>query len=199
MERDTASRRPSRNDVHRRTRLGLDVTRSVIPTVPKAWRDSHRNLIETSGCRHRRWKIAAHADPCCRAYTGNSPDSIRILSIDGGGVRGIVPAVVLGEIQRRTGRHPSELFDVIAGTSTGSLLAMSMCIPGPDGRPRYQASLAADAYEEFAPKIFPRERWMEVRGLVREKYSAAGLEKALHDPRRHAILRRAGPHARSDL
>jgi patatin-like phospholipase/acyl hydrolase len=108
-------------------------------------------------------------------------DSIRILTIDGGGVRGIIPAVVLGEIERRTGRHPSELFDVIAGTSTGSLLAMSMVISGENGRPKYQAASSADAYEAFAPKIFPRERWLQIRGLVHEKYSAAGLEAALQE------------------
>jgi patatin-like phospholipase/acyl hydrolase len=110
-----------------------------------------------------------------------APDSVRILTIDGGGVRGIIPAVVLGEFEKRTGHHPSELFDVIAGTSTGSLLAVSMTVPGADGRPRYQASSSADAYEEFAPKIFPREHWVQIRGLVREKYSAVGLETALRD------------------
>jgi patatin-like phospholipase/acyl hydrolase len=110
-----------------------------------------------------------------------APDSVRILTIDGGGVRGIIPAVVLGEMERRTGHHPSELFDVIAGTSTGSLLAMSMVIAGEDGRPKYQAASSADAYEAFAPKIFPRERWLQIRGLVHEKYSAAGLEAALQD------------------
>ena len=96
-------------------------------------------------------------------------------------MRGIIPAIVLGEIERRTGHHPSDLFDVIAGTSTGSLLAMSMVVPGADGRPRYQASSSADSYEQFAPRIFPRERWLQIRGLVREKYSAVGLEEALED------------------
>jgi patatin-like phospholipase/acyl hydrolase len=110
-----------------------------------------------------------------------APDSIRILTIDGGGVRGIIPAVVLGELERRAGRHPSELFDVIAGTSTGSLLATSMIIPGKDGRPRYRAATSADAYESFAPKIFPRERWLQIRGLVHEKYSAVGLDAALRE------------------
>jgi patatin-like phospholipase/acyl hydrolase len=113
--------------------------------------------------------------------TQPAPDSIRILTIDGGGVRGIIPAVVLGEIERLTGHHPSELFDVIAGTSTGSLLAMSMIVPGEDGRPKYRAASSADAYEAFAPKIFPRERWLQIRGLVHEKYSAVGLEAALQE------------------
>ncbi len=42
-----------------------------------------------------------------------------ILSIDGGGIRGIIPAMVLADIERRTGRRIAELFDLIAGTSRG--------------------------------------------------------------------------------
>ena len=59
----------------------------------------------------------------------------RILSIDGGGIRGLVPATVLAEIERRTGRHVAELFDVIAGTSTGGILACGLTLPG-DGAHR---------------------------------------------------------------
>jgi len=40
---------------------------------------------------------------------------IRILSIDGGGIRGIIPAMVLAELERRTGRPICKLFDLIAG------------------------------------------------------------------------------------
>ena len=83
---------------------------------------------------------------------------------------------------------------MIAGTSTGSLLAMSMIIPGGDGRPRYQAASSADAYEAFAPKIFPRERWLQIRGLVHEKYSAAGLEAALQEFLGEARLSQALVH-----
>ena len=48
----------------------------------------------------------------------------KILSIDGGGIRGVIPAAVLVEIEERTGRPVAELFDLIAGTSTGGLLAL---------------------------------------------------------------------------
>src|SRR5215210_1589295 len=48
----------------------------------------------------------------------------KVLSIDGGGIRGIIPATVLAEIERRTGKLTSEVFDLVAGTSTGGILAL---------------------------------------------------------------------------
>jgi len=47
----------------------------------------------------------------------------RILTIDGGGVRGIIPAVLLAALERTTGRPTRETFDLVAGTSTGAVLA----------------------------------------------------------------------------
>ena len=52
----------------------------------------------------------------------------RILSIDGGGIRGIIPAIVLAEIEKRTQKPIYQLFDLIAGTSTGGLLASGLTI-----------------------------------------------------------------------
>lgn len=51
-------------------------------------------------------------------------DVIKILSIDGGGIRGIIPVTILAELEKRTGRRIHELFDYIAGTSTGGLLTL---------------------------------------------------------------------------
>lgn len=47
----------------------------------------------------------------------------RILTIDGGGVRGLIPAVLLAALERATGRPTRETFDFVAGTSTGAVLA----------------------------------------------------------------------------
>ena len=54
---------------------------------------------------------------------------MRVLAIDGGGIRGLVPALVLAEIERRSQRRIFELFDLIAGTSTGGILACALCAP----------------------------------------------------------------------
>ena len=48
----------------------------------------------------------------------------QILSIDGGGIRGYIPSLVLAEIERRTGCRTVDLFDLLAGTSTGGILAL---------------------------------------------------------------------------
>ena len=50
-------------------------------------------------------------------------DTFKVLSIDGGGIRGIIPAMVLAEIEEHTGRPIAETFDLIAETSTGGILA----------------------------------------------------------------------------
>jgi patatin-like phospholipase/acyl hydrolase len=49
------------------------------------------------------------------------PKLVKVLSNDGGGIRGIVPASVLAEIERRTKRPVAKLFDLVAGTSTGGI------------------------------------------------------------------------------
>ena len=48
---------------------------------------------------------------------------MKVLSIDGGGIRGLIPALVLAEIELRTERRIADLVDMIAGTSTGGILA----------------------------------------------------------------------------
>lgn len=53
----------------------------------------------------------------------------KILSIDGGGIRGIIPALLLAEIERRTQKPIFTLFDLITGTSSGGILALGLTKP----------------------------------------------------------------------
>jgi uncharacterized protein len=102
---------------------------------------------------------------------------MRILAIDGGGIRGIIPALVLAEIERRSGRRTFELFDLIAGTSTGGILACALCAPEP-----LPAEKLVALYEEEGPEIFSRSVFQEIRsagGLADEKYDSAALDRAL--------------------
>ncbi|MCA6073990.1 patatin-like phospholipase family protein [Fulvivirga sedimenti] len=50
-------------------------------------------------------------------------EMIPILSIDGGGTRGVIPATILDELFKETGIHPKDLFKLLSGTSTGGILA----------------------------------------------------------------------------
>jgi len=50
----------------------------------------------------------------------------RILSIDGGGIRGIIPLCILVELEKQTGKLTREIFDMVAGTSTGAIIAAAV-------------------------------------------------------------------------
>jgi patatin-like phospholipase/acyl hydrolase len=80
---------------------------------------------------------------------------VRVLAIDGGGIRGIIPARVLVELERLGGRPVSDMFDLIAGTSTGGILALGLTVPGQDGSPRYAARDLLSLYTDRGGEIFP--------------------------------------------
>jgi len=103
----------------------------------------------------------------------------KVLSIDGGGIRGIIPAIVLAEIERRTGKPTSEVFDLVAGTSTGGILALGLTKPGRDGKPQYSAERLIELYETEGGKIFNRSVWHRIHAvgnLAEEKYPSKGIE-----------------------
>ena len=112
------------------------------------------------------------------------PDTLRVLSLDGGGIRGIVPALVLAAIEAETGHPIAEDFDLIAGTSTGGILAVGLTIKGPDGRPKCSAKQLAELYRQRGGDIFHASVWDKIRhagNLNGPKYGCAGLEKVLQD------------------
>jgi patatin-like phospholipase/acyl hydrolase len=108
----------------------------------------------------------------------------KILSIDGGGIRGIIPALVLARIEQQTGKPASELFDLIAGTSTGGILALGLVKPGPTGIPEYSADQLAELYERQGSTIFHRSGWRRIlacNNLFDGKYPASGIESVLEE------------------
>ncbi len=74
------------------------------------------------------------------------PGPIRILSIDGGGIRGLIPALVLDAIEQELRQPIAQSFDLVAGTSTGGILAVGLTTPGAAGRPKYSPAALADLY-----------------------------------------------------
>ncbi|MCZ2148671.1 MAG: patatin-like phospholipase family protein [Bryobacterales bacterium] len=106
----------------------------------------------------------------------------KILSIDGGGIRGIVPALVLAKIEQRTGKAISHLFDLVAGTSTGGILALALAKAGKDRQPRYSAGDLAALYENEGAIIFRKAAWrkfLPAGALFEERYGKAGIEDVL--------------------
>ena len=70
-----------------------------------------------------------------------------VLSIDGGGIRGIIPALVLAQLEKTTSQPVSELFDLIVGTSTGGILALGLSLQDGEGRPLLAAKRMVALYE----------------------------------------------------
>jgi uncharacterized protein len=105
---------------------------------------------------------------------------MKVLAIDGGGIRGLIPALVLAEVEKRTGQPISGLFDLVAGTSTGAIIACGLTRP----QPMPAARLAA-LYEEEGPQIFDASLLKQITslgGVIDERYDARELVRSL---RRH--------------
>lgn len=120
-------------------------------------------------------------------------DAIRLLSIDGGGIRGIIPAMVLAEIEARAGKPISGLFDLISGTSTGGVLALGLVTPGRRG-PRYTAEDLLYFYRKDGPRIFSRSVWHRATSLdsvLEEKYPSENIDKVLEERFGDTRLRQA--------
>jgi len=120
--------------------------------------------------------------------------TVRILSIDGGGIRGLIPAVILDHIETTTGKPCCELFDLIAGTSTGGILGCGLTIPGDGGRPKFAARDLIGLYAEHGGRIFDRSLWDGFRslgGLTDEKYGEDGIEGLLKEYFGKAMLSQA--------
>ncbi|CAG8727927.1 2110_t:CDS:1, partial [Dentiscutata erythropus] len=101
-------------------------------------------------------------------------DTKFILSIDGGGFRGLIPAIILSEIEKRVTdeikkrvtdeikkEHQdvdircADLFDIMAGTSTGSIIALSLSIAEKNNRPKFNAESIVNFYKEHGYDVFP--------------------------------------------
>jgi patatin-like phospholipase/acyl hydrolase len=114
---------------------------------------------------------------------------IRILSIDGGGIRGIIPGTILMELEKilqkmdnNSSSKIGDYFDMIAGTSTGGILSCLYLVPGENGKARYSAQEALDLYLKKGHIIFDRtfmEKIKSANGIIHEKFSGEPLSGLL--------------------
>ena len=113
----------------------------------------------------------------------------RMLTIDGGGVRGIIPAVLLAALERSTGRPTRETFDFIAGTSTGAVLAAGLAAGIP-------AERLVTLYARRSPEVFRSVPLLSglrrlvtgaiydtatLHGLIRDELGAVARDWTLND------------------
>lgn len=106
----------------------------------------------------------------------------KVLSIDGGGIRGIIPAALLTHIEAATGQPIAELFDLMVGTSTGGIIVAALAVPDDNGKPRYAAQDTLELYTAHGRDMFDRSFWhgiTSVGGLLDQRYDAQPLEQLL--------------------
>jgi patatin-like phospholipase/acyl hydrolase len=113
---------------------------------------------------------------------------IRILSVDGGGIRGVLPGTILAQLEKilqrlsNSERKIGDYFDMIAGTSTGGILACIYLMPGDDGKAKYSAQDAVDLYIKNGHTIFDRTTAHKIAsagGILHQKYSHDALYELL--------------------
>lgn len=106
-----------------------------------------------------------------------TPERFRILSLDGGGARGAYSAAVLKDIEESTGKRIVEHFDLVAGTSTGGIIALGLGLG-------HSAAAILEFYQSRGPDIFPstgvhQRVWSSVRKLFMPKFRGEALDRAL--------------------
>ena len=108
--------------------------------------------------------------------TQQSSSRFRILSLDGGGIKGTFSAAFLATLEELTGKSVVRHFDLIAGTSTGGIIALALGLGLP-------AEEVLEFYLEHGPKIFPVTgiRRRALRHWVRSKHRVDSLRTAVSE------------------
>lgn len=103
----------------------------------------------------------------------------KILSIDGGGIKGLFSAEILSGFENYYGNPISDYFDMICGTPTGGIIALALSIKVPTNE-------IVDLYKNDGPKIFPYKNSLYQtyalckQMVVNSKYSNTQLQKSLY-------------------
>ncbi len=115
--------------------------------------------------------------------------NVYVLSIDGGGARAIVSAVVLerleGYLRKNSGKNDiriADCFDLVAGTSAGAILAASLVCPGVGGKAKYSAGEVLKLFLENFEGIFEKRAGQSIKtlfGLLGARYSNQKLKEVL--------------------
>jgi len=114
------------------------------------------------------------------------------LALSGGGVRGIMSVIILAEVERRVGAKSAEIFDLITGTSVGSLLAAGLSLKDrlDPTKPRYGAQDLVPIAEEKLIRAFSNTYLNEVEtgdGLWHSKYKPTGLNQGIKEIFDHTL------------
>lgn len=112
----------------------------------------------------------------CNGWPQKEKGYIRILSIDGGGIKGIFPASFLAKIEEDTGKSIHEFFDLVIGTSTGGIIALALSLGIP--AKKIEELYVKHGKEIFKPRLFGRlPSFLGI--LFRSRYKNDNLKRLL--------------------
>lgn len=123
------------------------------------------------------YAIGIESDSAPAGSPDRSAPLLQVLTLDGGGLRGIFTAATLAAWEEDFGRPIADHFDLIVGTSTGGIIALALGLGVPPAE-------VLSIYLEHGDRIFPRAgraRHGLLRRLRRPRYNAADLRAVLQD------------------
>lgn len=125
----------------------------------------------------------------CTVTTETSSQYFRILSIDGGGMRGLISAYVLADLEDKLRKISgdknigiSDYFDLIVGTSTGAIIGAALLLPNKGNIKKYTAEQIVKLYRLQGNEIFESSIWhsiKSVKGFIDAKFSDSGIRNVL--------------------
>ena len=114
-----------------------------------------------------------------------------IFALDGGGIRGIVPAAILDYLEKKIQEYQKDpririgtLVDMVAGTSTGSIVGSLMLTPCEKNpkRPKHSMNQIVDMYADMGPDVFKKHFWHNLKtlwGVFGPVFPASNIEPKL--------------------
>lgn len=109
---------------------------------------------------------------------------IRVLSLDGGGIKGLTQAVILAKMEEELDKPISEIFDLIAGTSIGGVMALGLSVPDENNQPKFKASDFVRLFTQQSSEVFSASMYHKIStafGLLGPKYETIGFENLLEE------------------
>ena len=136
--------------------------------------------------KRQRIEIYAPLDfSSCSTIRNEQQPFYNILSIDGGGIRGVIPAIWLMALEHKIKQPISSIFHVVAGTSTGAIIAAGLTTPSLENpsKPCYQASDLVELYRTQSAKVFAKNP-----GFLNQLRASWLKEPKYIDDSRHMIF-----------
>lgn len=108
-----------------------------------------------------------------------NPSLTTILTVDGGGVAGVIPAVFLNELEQDADEKTNKMFDFMAGVSTGSLIVSLLATPDEKGLSKYSPEQVISLYKNKASEVFSASKLHKLTtlgGLIGPKFESTGMQ-----------------------